>query len=363
MSKKELLIIGAGPVGLSAALFLHNKAHVRLIEKRLQASVHSKAFGVNPRTLELLEHTGATELFLRNGRKMQAINIYNHKKVLIRNDFSKVSHKYPFMLIQSQADSEAILEALTHKRGIAVERGIELLNLTNHQSKTIAEVSSTKEQAGTITTDIVLAADGAHSTSRKSLSIPFVGDAFEEPWKLYDIELETPINREEAHGFMLAEGALFMVRIEKDVWRIISNIIDPLAHLPNSTTAGQVHWQSEFSIHHRMIASFSKENVYFAGDAAHIHSGLGARGMNLGIEDAYVFAELLQEGNLSYYDSKRKKVVEKTISQVHNLTDIMRGKSLKSKIARRIAPFLMPIAFPLVRKQIVHFVLGLDHEV
>ncbi len=109
MDKKDLLIVGAGPVGLSAALFLDKYANVKIIDKLTQPIPFSKAFGVSPRTLELLEPTGVTENFLKNGRKLQAINIYKYGKLLVKNELNRVSHKYPFMLVQSQADSEEIM--------------------------------------------------------------------------------------------------------------------------------------------------------------------------------------------------------------------------------------------------------------
>lgn len=363
MKNKELLIVGAGPVGLSAGLFLHNHAKVRIIEKLPGPNQHSKAFGVSPRTLQLLEPTGATELFLQNGRKLQAINIYKNERRLVKNDLTRVKHKYPFMLIQSQADSEAILSGLLEKRGIAVQRGIELSSVTVGDEKIMSEVTGQAGRAGTITSDVLFGADGARSTVRKQLSMAFDGDAFEDNWQLFDIEMDTALNRDEAHVFMLREGACFTVRIADNVWRIISNIPKILDQLPKDTTTGKIHWKSDFQISHRMIGSFQSGNVYFGGDSAHIHSGLGARGMNLGIEDAYVFSRLFKDNRLQAYHSERQPVVRDTISQVKFLTDIMRGKSLRSQIVRVLAPVLMPVIFPLIRKRNLQFVLGVDHEV
>lgn len=294
MDKKDLLIVGAGPVGLSAALFLDKYANVKIIEKLTQPVLFSKAFGVSPRTLELLEPTGATDLFLKNGRKLEAINIYKNEKLLVRNELSRVNHKFPFMLVQSQADSEAIMSDLLHKRGVTIQRGVELSSINTNNEKIIAEAKSKNETVGSITSDILLAADGANSTVRKHFSLSFNGDTLTDNWLVYDLEIETPFNNEEAHIFMYDAGALFMVRIKNDVWRIISNIPAILTDLPKGTTYGAIKWTSEFKISHRIIKSFQKDNVFFAGDSAHIHSGLGARGMNLGIEDAFVFFETFQ---------------------------------------------------------------------
>ena len=110
MSKnKEILIIGAGPSGLSMAIFLNELGYKpKVIDKKKSISDYSKALGVNPRTLELFEPLGITEKFLNNGRKMNALNIWKGDKLIVKNDFQKVNHKYPFMLIQPQKESEEI---------------------------------------------------------------------------------------------------------------------------------------------------------------------------------------------------------------------------------------------------------------
>jgi 2-polyprenyl-6-methoxyphenol hydroxylase-like FAD-dependent oxidoreductase len=363
MDKKDLLIVGAGPVGLSAALFLDKYANVKIIERLTQPVPFSKAFGVSPRTLELLEPTGATELFLKNGRKLEAINIYKSGKLLVKNELSRVNHQFPFMLVQSQADSEEIMSDILHKRGVTIQRGVELSSININSEKIIVEAKSDNNTIGSITLDILLAADGANSTIRKHFSLSFDGDTLTDKWLVYDLEIETPFNNEEAHICMYDTGALFMVRIKNNVWRIISNIPEILIDLPKGTTYGAIKWTSEFKISHRIIGSFQKDNIYFAGDSAHIHSGLGARGMNLGIEDAYVFAKLFKEDRLEKYEALRKPVVLDTLHRIENLTKIMQGKTTKAKVFRFVAPTLMPLLFPFVRHKILNFVLGIDHQV
>src|SRR5262249_42141144 len=144
----------------------------------------------------------------------------------------------------------------------------------------------------------LLAADGAHSTARQQLGIGFHGSSFREEWYLADVPLRTALAPDQAHVFFLEGGAvLFLFRGVEDarqeqsaeqLGRVISNRPEPLSHLVQAEQAGSPIWTSIFRISHRMNASLAAGHVYFAGDAAHVHSPVGARGMNLGLEDAWV---------------------------------------------------------------------------
>lgn len=357
---REITIAGAGPTGLAVALFLNkNGVEPYIFEKKLERSTLSKAFGVNPRTLSLLEGTGATKRFLETGRKMTALNLWRNGKIILKNDFSNKKIKYPFMLVQSQEDSERILEELLAEKGIKIDRGKELKNIkSNNDSVLYSLKTENNEQIS----KYFYAADGAGSTTRKSLNLSFSGIKMEDPWNLYDLELDIPLNQDDAHVFLLDNGAVFTVRLKDNIWRVIGNVKNLLEHLPKGTKAGKIIWDSDFGISHRVIEKFQYSNVFLGGDAAHIHSGLGARGMNLGIEDAYVFAELYSQNRLGEYNKMRKPIVDKVMDSIEMMTDMVRGHSFKSKVMRKMTPIL-PIVFGLVKNYASNFVLGLDHEV
>jgi 2-polyprenyl-6-methoxyphenol hydroxylase-like FAD-dependent oxidoreductase len=89
-----------------------------------------------------------------------------------------------------------------------------------------------------------------------------------------------------------------------------------LSRLVEAEQAGQPVWESNFHISHRINATLAKGNVYFAGDAAHIHSPVGARGMNLGLENAWVFAYLVKTNQLHKYDRLRRPVDRQVVRRV-----------------------------------------------
>lgn len=121
-------------------------------------------------------------------------------------------------------------------------------------------------------------------------------------------------------------------------------------------------WDAKYRISHRVIEKFNSGNIYFGGDAAHVHSPAGGRGMNLGIEDAYVFTELLAQNRLNEYDAARSKAVKKTVNRIRTLTNNLRGQSLFSRFIRFITGLVLPFIFPFIKKSMLRFMYGLDHE-
>lgn len=129
-SRDQILIVGAGPAGLSSALFLSEQGiKPRIIERNTNVSQFSKALGVNPRTLQLLETSGLTSRFLEKGRKMEKINLWKGNQLIFQNNLSKISHPYPFMLILAQKESEAILLEELNNRKLNVEFGTSFKSL------------------------------------------------------------------------------------------------------------------------------------------------------------------------------------------------------------------------------------------
>jgi 2-polyprenyl-6-methoxyphenol hydroxylase-like FAD-dependent oxidoreductase len=120
-------------------------------------------------------------------------------------------------------------------------------------------------------------------------------------------------------------------------------------------------WESGFHICHRINATLAAGHVYFAGDAAHIHSPVGARGMNLGLEDAWVFAELARTNRLSEYNRLRRPVDRRVVRQVELLSQLA---SAESQFDRFVRAFLFPLALktPFLRARMVKTVTGLDHR-
>ncbi len=369
MSERPL-IVGAGPVGLGASLFVERQGlSVRVVEQ-LDKPVHeSKALAVNPRTLEILEDTGVTKQMLEIGLPIRNAVLHRRGREVASISLAGIHPRYPFMLALSQATTERLLTQSLLEAGGQVERGVKLIDCRTRERR----VEATLESAGhheVVTCPWLLAADGAHSVVREKLGIQFEGSSLAGEWYLADAPLRTKLQEDQAHIFLLEEGVfLFLIQVVDEtlsnknddrVWRVISNHAEPLSMLDAAELSGPPVWESSFHISHRICAQLAIGDIYLAGDAAHIHSPMGARGMNLGLEDAYVFAELVRTNRLSEYDSLRRPIDLGVVRQVEFLTRII---SSESRITRFIRQFLLPVAvkMPVFRQRMIKTLSGLDH--
>jgi 2-polyprenyl-6-methoxyphenol hydroxylase-like FAD-dependent oxidoreductase len=359
----DVLIVGAGPTGLSAGLFLVERGFaVRIVEQQDRLSQHSKAFGVNPRTLSLLESTGVTERLLAQGHRMVAANLWRHGRRVFQVDLTKAGHRFPFMLIHSQANSEAALADALTQRGIATEFQTRLTDIESDRDGVTARLESSDGRVERVDCRFALGADGPRSTVREQLGIGFPVQAVPEPWTIIDLSLDTGLAGDQAHLILHDEGVVFVIRLEQNLWRVAGNMRPLLDFLPAGTFAGEVLWESDFTIRHGMADRLCVGSVALAGDAAHLHAPLGARGMNLGVEDAFVFARLLSEARLGEYDAVRRPAVQSVVRRVERMTQIARGRLVYARLVRWFLPLLGPLC-ELAAGNLRKWVLGLDHDV
>ena len=361
------LIVGSGPTGLAAALFLADAGiRCRIVERGLTPSSTSRAQVVNPRTLELLESTGVTEAILTEARPIHRVVFYEQWEPLAELEFGHAHPQFP-MVVLPQARSEALLLDALAAREIEPERGVELTSFSQDDDGVDAVLTRT-DRSEDFRAPLLLAADGAHSKVRETLGIGLEGSDFPEAWPLCDLELDDPLDLESAHVSFVKGGMVFMLCIRPGLWRVFGNIDGLLACLPPNAKPGAIGWQSSFHIGDRVAAHEVVGRIALAGDAAHVHAPVAARGMNLGIEDAFVFAYCAMDalggdvGRLNDFGNIRHGVHTQVVSRIDKLTRLARGRPGFVGLLRRIAVPAMTTIWPL-RKAMIQLVTGLDHEI
>lgn len=361
------LIVGAGPTGLAAALFLvHRGVACRIVDAAPAPAATSRALAVNPRTLSILAGTGVDAAILADGQPIEVLRVHQdgREQARIEIDWRGMGADHPLIALP-QARTEALLTAALSARGVAVERGVALTGLSQDGSGVTAVLTHADGAREAAAAPLLLGADGAHSVTRHQLGVGFPGSAFPETWLLMDVEIDGPPASEGYIDFT-GDGPLIVLPLGPGVFRLIGFGPPLLPRLRKDWTVGKVLWESGFHISHRIAARLNLGRVCLAGDAAHIHSPVGARGMNLGIEDAFVFAACAarflggEAGALAAYGGSRRKVDAAVVRRIETLTRLVRAHG---PLAPHVRAAVLPLAAHVRPLQHIfaRMGMGLDH--
>lgn len=346
----RVLVAGAGPVGLTMALELARYGvPVRIVDKIPEASHTSRAVAVWPRTLELLDRSGATADLLPRGNKVAAANILSRGRLVASLKLDQIPSPYPFVLMAPQYETEAVLRRHLATHGVAPEFGVELLDFDQNAGEVSARLRSANGAESVERFDWLVACDGAHSMARHRLGLAFDGDAMGLDWTQGDFHLSGyPFPSSQMAIFWHEDGPLLFFPMAPDRARVITSLgastgEQPVAlereafqklvdiRGPGGVTLTDAVWTSAFRINERQVQSYRSGRVFLAGDAAHVHSPAGGQGMNTGIQDAVNLAWKLALASrgaaaapalLDSYDAERRPVGAEVIAASGRMTRI-----------------------------------------
>lgn len=304
-----ILIVGAGPVGLTMAAHLH--AHglaCRVVDKSAQPTDKSKALVLWARTVEMLDSLGIADHFLQAGMFLNGARINSGGRLVAGVQFAAPGTEFPRPLMLAQSDTERLLIEHLGRVGVPVERSVALTAFTDQGDYVAATLRHPDGHDEAVECDWLLGCDGAHSTVRKQLGLEFTGEAEPNDWVLADCRIDGPIPMDQLSLFWHSRGVLVFFPFQPNRCRVVADMgmargvghpSDPsLAEVqalvdergPAGVRLSEPHWLAGFRIHERKVSSYGRGRVFLAGDAAHIHSPAGGQGMNTGMQDAWNLA-------------------------------------------------------------------------
>lgn len=362
-SQLPVLIVGAGPTGLAMACALtHLQIPFRIVDKNPEPVSGSNATWLQPRTLQFFNMLGIVDRFVKKGHHCQALTLRVKGKPLGRIPFDQTGSVYPYVLVLPQRETEKFLIAHLEERGGRVERPLSLTALSGTDSHVVVTLRSAGGAEECTSFSWVVACDGAMSTVRDICQIGFEGGELPGQFVVADTVMDSFLSPGEIHVFFDRETICAIFPMGSQRYRISANLHQShprkiftekeVREIVAERTDGNfnvesVSWISPFWAHSRQIDRMRIGRIFFAGDAAHIHSPAGGQGLNSGIQDVSNLAfklALVMRGEasdtlLESYHAERYPVLQKTIAYAEYFTRVVQTRtSIRKKWEELIAP-------------------------
>lgn len=353
--KTDVMIIGAGPTGLSLACqLIRYGIDFVIVDQKEGVTPLSKALGVQARTMEIYEQLGLSAQALEQGTIADKIKLISGGKVHDGFDLSEMGKgvsPYPYMLVLEQSKNEQMLYEYLQQRQQNVRWNTALENFSQDDSGVRADVREGDSEPYTISAKYLVGCDGGRSPVRHILDLDFVGNTNERLFYVADTKIEWEMSHDALHGCFGRDSLIFFFPMPSDkCWRVLGN-------LPEQTPADKVemdkralqqqvqavtglaleiteiNWFSSYRVHTRHVQQFSKRRCFLAGDAAHVHTPAGGQGMNTGIQDAYNLAWKLSfvlrgyadEALLETYDQERLENAKNLVESTDRIFELQTG--------------------------------------
>ena len=372
----DLLIVGAGPTGLTlAASCLRLGLRLRIIDKQSGPSRFSKAIGLQYRVSEILAILGVADRFQRRGHSLDGFTMHAGDRRLLQMRAGRLGQPSPEafeprVIMLPQSDTEELLGEAVRERGGEIEWDTEFVSFEQDDRQITARLRHADGREEDVSARWLVSCEGAHSLIRKQAGIGFTGKSYPLAFCMADVAIDGPIDHEQVHAWFHREGQIAALPLPGEGRFRIFAEIDACGEENHEVTLDQVRemwrrrvrlegislseprWISEFRIHCRMADRFRSGRVFLAGDAAHIHSPTGGQGITTGTQDALNLAWKLArvargapESLLDTYEEERMPQVRAVLDATDNLTSLFFGPTLAWRLLRDF------VVLPLLRRK------------
>jgi 2-polyprenyl-6-methoxyphenol hydroxylase-like FAD-dependent oxidoreductase len=363
----DVLVIGAGPTGLTAAGDLARVGrNVTVLERWPTINPSSRAFATMARTLEVLDARGLADDLLAQAHHAPGVTIFGGARI----DLTHLDSPYQFVAVTPQTNVDQALGRYAEAQGADIGRGIEVVDLQQDADDvTVTAVAQDDPSTrGSWRARYVIGADGAHSTVRSLLGVDFPGKTILSSIILADVKLangptdgglklgstrevfavRAPYHRSDADGAWYRTMVWDREHQVPDSEPVSQDEIrDILSRaFPTDLEVLEISWKSRFHCDERQVAQYRRGRVFLAGDAAHVHSPMGGQGMNTGIQDAANLAWKIDavlggadDSVLDTYQDERHPIGKRVLRQSGLMA---RGVMLHPRPARAIRNFVAP---------------------
>lgn len=352
-----VVIVGAGPTGLTAALVLAaNGVPCRVLERRTGASTTSRALGLQARSMEVLAGLDVARRVERVAYRLSGASVMRGDDEFVHLPWVPPASPYPYTYVLPQSGLEEILCERLDELGVRVETGVEVRTVRQDAGLVAVRL----DDGSHVAADWVVAADGSRSVIRDAVRVGFPGRATGETYHLADAVLRLDVPFRDSGMWLGPDGPLMMMRLPgaEHLWRVFADVTDEarereLPELteaaltallaergPSGVTVERLDWTSVFRTRVRLADRYRSGRVLLAGDAAHVFPPFGGQGMNLGIQDAVNLGWRLAGIHrgapvdlVDDYERERRPVAQQVIREVETRR---RSFALRNPVARAL---------------------------
>ncbi|HVF67370.1 MAG TPA: FAD-dependent monooxygenase [Pyrinomonadaceae bacterium] len=387
--KTDVLVVGAGPTGLSLACqFVRHGVDFVVVEKNGGVTPYSKAIGVHARTLEIYEQMGLAREAVERGAIAGKVRLLAGGELRGEFDLSGIGEglsPYPFVLMLEQSKNERLLYEYLKGRGKDVLWNTSLESFSQTGGGVTARLKTAAGESRAVEAKYLVGCDGAKSPVRHALGLAFEGSTFERTFYVADAQVDWRFGHDALTGSLSKETFVifFPLKGEKR-YRIVGVFPEEFAKDEGDVLYEEiearikqeaemeldihdVEWFSTYKVHTRHVSRFDAGRCFLAGDSAHVHSPAGAQGMNTGIQDAYnlawklalVLKGLAGEKLLDTYNEERLENAKNLLRSTDRMFQLVAGPEwflsfLRTNVFPNVAGYLFGLdavkrfVFPLV---------------